>query len=181
MKKLNLTFNLSALFLLFSLTACVSDPKVADKPVCAATDWYELGRLDGAQGSPVDRFKAHQNRCPKDFRADWETMYTNGRNAGLVEYCDPHNAYELARSGVEYFYVCPSTVEKPFLASYEKGKQAREIELKNQKLDEEIDQLTNRLAQSSTSGEQDELSSTLAELKKARAKSEQELSKIIAK
>ena len=174
----NVIFSLKFAALLLLFSGCVTDPKVADKPVCAQTDWYELGRLDGAQGSPVDRFRAHQKGCPKDFRTDWETMYTNGRNAGLVEFCDPRNGYELGRSGQSYFYVCPSTVEKPFLASYQKGQLARELEIKNQKLDEEIDQLNARLEQTSSTNEQEELNSQLDELKKARAQAEQELNKI---
>jgi len=162
-------------------TACGSNPVVADKPACAQADWYELGRLDGAQGSPADRFTQHQKECAKNFNAEWETMYNNGRNAGLVEYCDPKNAYELGRMGVTYYYVCPSTVEPQFLTGYRKGQQTRDIELQNQKLDEKIDQVTQKLTQTTSSNEVDELKVQLEELKQTRAKNEQELSKIISK
>lgn len=169
----------AALAMLFS--ACTTAPTEADKPVCAKADWYELGRLDGAQGSPTERFSQHQKDCAKNFNAEWETMYNNGRNAGLVEYCDPKNAYELGRMGGTYYYVCPSTVEQAFLASYKKGQQARELELQNQKLDEQIDQVSQKLTQTSSSNEQEQLAAQLDELKKTRAKNEQELTKIIAK
>lgn len=163
---------LATLAVLF--TACTTTPKDADRPVCGKADWYELGRLDGSQGSPTDRLSQHKKDCANDFLADWETMYTNGRNAGLVEYCDPKNAYELGRMGGTYYYVCPSIVEPQFLSEYRKGQQARELAMKNQKLDEQIDQLAARLAHAASTQEQDELTSRLEELKKSRAKNEEQ-------
>src|SRR6202042_1372132 len=101
---------------------CVEKQIVPDKTACEQTDWYELGRQDGSQGQPTDRLNKHQKACAK-VEPDWETVYTNGRNAGLVEYCEPKNGYELARMGIAYYYVCPSTVEAQFLSSYRKGQQ----------------------------------------------------------
>jgi hypothetical protein len=174
---------LLALVLGFALTACSSVQKAPEpeKATCEQADWYELGRRDGSQGTPTDRLTAHQKECAKLSNPDWETIYTNGRNAGLVEYCDPKNAYELGRMGVAYYYVCPSTVEPPFLAAYRKGQQAREIEIANQKLDDQIDQLGQKLVASDSANEKKDIEKQIDELKAARAKNDQELSKIITK
>lgn len=169
----------SALFFAFNSVSCAS--KNVDVATCEQADWYELGRRDGSQGTPTDRLTQHQKDCAKSFNPDWETVYTNGRNAGLVEYCEPKNAYELGRMGVAYHYVCPSTVEPPFLLSYRKGQDARELEIQNQKLDEQINDTTQKLIQSGDTYEKNELSTALEQLKKLRAKNDRELSKIISK
>lgn len=163
---------------LCGLTSCTSAPS-ADIATCEQADWYELGRRDGSQGSPTDRLSQHQKACPKNFTSEWETMYTNGRNAGLVEYCDPKNAYELGRMGGAYYYVCPSTVEPQFLTGYRRGQQARDLEIRNQKLDDQINQLAQKLVQTSSIYEQKELETELDQLKVLRAQNERELSKIL--
>lgn len=169
----------SALIFLISLVSCAT--RSADVATCEQADWYELGRRDGSQGTPTDRLNQHQKECAKSFNPDWETMYTNGRNSGLVEYCDPKNAYELGRLGAAYHYVCPTTVERPFLLGYRKGQDARDLEMQNQKLDEQINETTQKLLQSGDTYEKNELSTALEQLKKLRAKNDRELSKIIAK
>jgi hypothetical protein len=169
------------LFVSCALSGCSSIKPVSDKATCEQTDWYEIGRRDGSQGSPTDRLTQHQKQCDKQFKNDWETMYTNGRNAGLVEYCEPQNGYELGRMGIAYYYVCPSTIEPQFLSGYRRGQQARDLEQQNQKLDEQIDQTAQKLIRAGNPNEQDELAKQLDELKKTRAKNEQELGKIISK
>jgi len=174
---------LVALILGCGLSACASKTIVPVGKIssCEQADWYELGRRDGSQGTPTDRLSAHQKECAKASSPDWETIYTNGRNAGLVEYCDPKNAYELGRMGVAYYYVCPSTVEPQFLTGYRNGQQARELEMQNQKIDDQIDQLAQKLIATESANEKQEIKEQLEELKRTRAKNDQELTKIITK
>lgn len=159
----------------FALTNCVSAP---EKVTCDQRDWYESGRRDGAQGATLDKLAQYKRECGGDFNAFWETMYTNGRNAGLVEYCAPENSFELGRMGIAYLYVCPSTTEQDFLVGYRKGQQARKIELENQRLDSEIDSLLSRLNTSNTQYEQRKLASELEQLRKTRARNDRDLNKV---
>ena len=154
---------------------CSSNPL---KVACEQKDWYEVGRHDGAQGHRLDRLAQYRRECGSDFSAGFETVYTNGRNAGLVEYCEPQNAFELGRMGINYGYVCPSTTEPDFLASYRKGQQARQLEIENQKMDSQIDQLLAQLQQAETPYQKRKLASELNSLKKERAKKERELNKV---
>ncbi len=156
------------------LTGCTSSN--VEQASCDQADWYELGRRDGSQGSSSDRLDQHRHACSKQFRPDWETMYTNGRNAGLVEYCEPKNGYELGRMGIAYLYVCPSTVEPKFVEAYRKGQRAHDLELESKRLDVQIDQLNQRLLVSNNKYDQKELSTELSQLKKVRAQKEKELS-----
>jgi len=180
----NVRLPLLALVFVGGLSGCTSaTPKVETEKTasCETVDWYELGRRDGSQGTPTNKLSNRQKECAKAASPDWETIYTNGRNAGLVEFCDPKNGYELGRMGVAYYYVCPSTVEPAFLTGYRQGQQARELELQNQKIDEQIDQLVQKLTAAENPNEKQEITQQLEELKKSRAKNDQELTKIITK
>src|SRR6185312_3631545 len=87
---------LPLLALVLAGLGCTSAPKVETEKTasCETVDWYELGRRDGSQGTPTNKLSNRQKECAKAASPDWETIYTNGRNAGLVEFCDPKNGYE---------------------------------------------------------------------------------------
>lgn len=150
----------------------------AEKVSCDARDWYETGRRDGSQGATMDRLVNYKRECGDQFAAFSETMYTNGRNAGLVEYCAADNSYELGRMGIAYHYTCPSTMEPDFLAGYRRGQEARKLEMENQKLDSEIDALLAKLNGESSQYSRREIASELEQLRKTRAKNEKDLGKI---
>lgn len=157
-----------------ALVACASKSEKA--ATCVQRDWYELGRRDGYQGAVLDRLNTYKQECGAEFSNDFATVYMNGRNAGLVEYCLPENAYELGRMGLTYTYVCPSTMEPQFLSSYRKGQQARLLQIKKRELDTKIESLTDQILQT-TSGsfENRQMQSELNQLKRLRAANEREL------
>ncbi len=167
----------AALVFLFTALSlgCASKP---EKSTCDQRDWYETGRRDGAQGAPLDRLAAYKAECKSKFAEFSETIYTNGRNAGLVEYCAPDNSYELGRMGLPYLYVCPSTTENDFLSGYRRGQEARKIETQNQKLDAEIDTLLSRLNNEESNYTRREIASELEQLRRVRTKNDRELNKI---
>lgn len=156
------------------ISACASKP---EKATCERRDWYETGRRDGSQGATLDRMANYKKECGGQFAAFSETMYTNGRNAGLVEYCSPENSYELGRMGIAYLYVCPSTMEPEFLSGYRRGQDARKLEVENQKLDAEIDALLAKLNAEQSQYSRREIASELEQLRKTRAKNEKDLNK----
>jgi hypothetical protein len=168
---------ISGIALVFFAVGCSSAGKV-EKLSCEQKDWYEIGRTDGAKGATLDIFNQRKGECADGFSAYWETMYNNGRNAGLVEFCAPENSFELGRMGIAYHYVCPSTMEAAFLEGYRKGQKARELEIANQKLDAEIDALLTRLANENNQYEKREIASELDDLRKTRAKNERNLENI---
>jgi len=149
-----------------------------EKASCGQRDWYETGRRDGSQGATLDRLTNYKKECGDEFASFSETMYTNGRNAGLVEYCAPDNSYELGRMGISYLYVCPSTMESAFLVGYRRGQGARKIEIENQKLDVEIDSLLTKLNREESNYARREIASELEQLRKTRAKNDKDLGKV---
>lgn len=166
-------FLMLSLFMVFA--GCTSAP---ERVSCAQRDWYESGRHDGAQGATLDRLAKYKVECGNEFNSAWESLYTNGRNAGLVEFCAPDNAFQLGRSGISYLYVCPSTVEELFLSAYRKGQEARQLEVANKKIDAKIDETLGKLNNVESKAERRELASEIEELKKARAQNEKSLDKV---
>lgn len=146
---------------------------------CQQRDWYEIGRRDGAQGASLDRLARYKSDCKGTFDAKLETIYLNGRNAGLVEYCLPENAFETGRMDLSYQHVCPTIMEKDFLSAFKNGQTARSLELKNKELDSRIEALSEQLLKADTTTSHGQrLTQELNQLKKMRAQNQQELLKI---
>lgn len=159
-------------------SACASKPERAS---CDQRDWFELGRHDGAQGSTQDQLNSHSRECGRKLRSDWETMYANGRNAGLAEYCTAENAFELGKMGVAYLYVCPSTTESKFLSGYRQGQRARELEIENQKIEGKIESVSEKLNVTENEYDRARLVSELNQLQNLKAENERELERHISK
>jgi len=90
---------------------------------CALSDWSAVGFEDGARGYTTERFSSHRKACAKhgvtaDFRA-----YQEGRDEGLVEFCQPTRGYNLGVSGSSYNGVCDVALEEEFLDAYRAGHQ----------------------------------------------------------
>jgi hypothetical protein len=173
------SFIFALLSILFVVSACTSTP-LAERFSCANSDWYEIGRRDGASGASTDRINGYLEKCGHRLEPESEDMYINGRNAGLVEYCTGKNGFELGRMNVTYNHVCPTTMEKDFVAAFERGTRARTLELENKKLENRIEQLAAELSgsRSIASENKDAIAEELKFLKGKRAANEQELTKI---
>lgn len=88
---------------------------------CAATDWAAVGHEDGSRGLPADHFGNHRRACAKHgITADF-AAYKEGRDEGLVEFCQPSRGYDLGVSGGQYRGVCDVALEEEFLDAYKVG------------------------------------------------------------
>ena len=90
---------------------------------CALSDWSAVGYEDGSRGYTTERFSSHRKACAKhgvtaDFRA-----YQEGRDEGLVEFCQPSRGYNLGINGGTYNGVCDIALEEEFLDAYRVGNQ----------------------------------------------------------
>lgn len=111
--------SLAVVFLVLAMSGCAS----MSSEECALSDWSAVGFEDGARGYTTERFSAHRKACAKhgvtaDFRA-----YQEGRDEGLVQYCQPSRAYNLGVSGGHYNGVCDVAMEEEFLDAYRVGHQ----------------------------------------------------------
>src|SRR5262245_18372320 len=61
------------------------------KEECVSADWQTIGYEDGLRGLPPDRIGAHRVACAKYQVSPNLVAYTEGRQLGLREYCQPKN------------------------------------------------------------------------------------------
>ena len=94
---------------------------VMNEQECAYSDWTAVGYEDGADGRSSDRFGDYRRACADfgitpDFAA-WQ----EGRERGLVEYCQPLRGFQVGQSGGSYNGVCSGDMEPDFLEAYRLG------------------------------------------------------------
>lgn len=111
---------ISLIAILLMVAGCAS----VSKEDCLLTDWYEIGRLDGRQGTPRTAFQGRAKACLEHgINADRQAYY-QGHDLGLKYYCSEQKGFELGQKGLPYKSVCPLQLEPDFRAGYHKGIQS---------------------------------------------------------
>lgn len=89
---------------------------------CVTSDWSAIGYEDGAYGYTMDRMSKHRKACAKHGVTPDLTAYQNGRDQGLVEYCQPSRGFNVGANGGNYSGVCHVNLEEDFLDGYNTGR-----------------------------------------------------------
>jgi hypothetical protein len=93
------------------------------KDECVAADWRTIGYEDGLHGQPADRIGVHRAACAKHQVTPDLAAYSEGREHGLREYCQPKNGFRAGINGYAYANVCSGAAEAAFVDSYRFGRQ----------------------------------------------------------
>ncbi|HTN49929.1 MAG TPA: DUF2799 domain-containing protein [Burkholderiaceae bacterium] len=93
------------------------------KDECVMADWRMIGYEDGLHGLPADRIGAHRAACAKYQVTPNLAAYSEGRERGLAEYCQPKNGFRAGLNGAGYANVCSGAGEMAFVDSYRYGRQ----------------------------------------------------------
>jgi predicted small secreted protein len=93
------------------------------KDQCVTADWRTIGYEDGLHGLPPDRIGAHRVACAKHQVTPNLAAYTEGRERGLREYCQPKNGFSVGLHGGGYANVCSGPTEPAFVDGYRWGRQ----------------------------------------------------------
>jgi len=112
--------SLAAVLAIALLSACATG---MGKDECVAADWRMIGFEDGLRGFPADRIGTHRVACAKHQVTPDLAAYMEGRDRGLVQYCQPRNGYRVGLNGSGYANVCPAVTEAGFLNGYQWGRQ----------------------------------------------------------
>jgi len=88
---------------------------------CMTSDWSAIGYEDGARGYTTDRFGKHRKACAKHGVTPDFSAYQNGRDQGLIEYCQPNRGFRVGSDGGSYNGVCNVNMEAEFLDAYNAG------------------------------------------------------------
>jgi hypothetical protein len=94
---------------------------------CELSDWYAIGFEDGSRGSTAEAISGRRKACARHgFGVDFD-RYQDGREAGLVAFCQPQRGFAVGSSGHRYQGVCPADLESEFLDAYRAGSQLHEL------------------------------------------------------
>lgn len=92
------------------------------KDECRTVDWRTVGYEDGVAGQPGDRIGEHRRACAEHGVTPDLSAYLAGREAGLREYCQPHNGYRAGVNGYTYYDTCPGDLAPAFEQAYDEGR-----------------------------------------------------------
>lgn len=106
---------------------------------CATADWSAVGYEDGANGYPAERLGDHRKACAKHGYSPDLAAYRQGREQGLVEYCQPGRGFKTGERGASYHGVCPVDLEEDFLTGYRIGHHLYELRSNIKKKSADID------------------------------------------
>ena len=98
------------------------------KDECRAIDWRTVGFEDGATGQGIERLSGRRQACAKHGVAPDLDAYLAGRDEGLLEYCQPANAFRVGARGREYSGACPEHLAPAFNNSYQAGRELWRLE-----------------------------------------------------
>ncbi len=93
------------------------------KNECLIADWHMIGYEDGLHGFPADRIGVHRVACAKFQVTPNLAAYTEGRERGLVEFCQPRNGFRVGLNGWSYANVCSAASEPAFVEGYRYGRE----------------------------------------------------------
>lgn len=89
---------------------------------CLASDWSAIGYEDGARGYTMDRMSRYRKACAKHGVTPSLVDYQDGRDRGLVDYCQPNRGFAVGANGGSYSGVCHVNLEPNFLDGYRAGR-----------------------------------------------------------
>jgi|SRR6478672_11850504 len=112
---------------------------------CQAGDWSGQGYADGAAGLAMSRLNEHAEACAKHGITPNATVYAEGREHGLVQYCTWERGFREGRTGASYAGVCPSNMEAGFLPAYQDGQIVHQADQALMDARGTVDSLGNRL------------------------------------
>ena len=77
---------------------------------CINGNWQAIGFADGAAGREATYLKNHNKACSKVGVVANYSLWEQGRQQGLKQYCTETNAYQIGRRGTQMTPVCPAEI-----------------------------------------------------------------------
>ena len=96
---------------------------------CKQADWRQIGYADGIKGLPGSQIDEHASACASlGIRPNLD-LYLQGRQQGLLSYCQPENGFQVGRRGATHIAGdCPVNLRYGFLQQYDLGRQIHALE-----------------------------------------------------
>lgn len=100
------------------LTGCAT--MSADE--CKVANWSDVGLRDGLDGATLSKLDARVKDCAKAKVAVDAPRYLQGRDQGLLQFCQIEKAVPLGLKGGSYEGVCPVSIDAEFRRRFRLGR-----------------------------------------------------------
>ena len=129
--------------------ALVASCATLSEEECLQGNWREIGQRDGQAGRTASFIAEHAKACEKAGVVPNQSLWEQGRQAGLPAYCTPAKVYSEGRSGRGLSPVCPSAQLPALQLANDRGRAWYRLTNEISSLNSEISQLQNRIVKES--------------------------------
>lgn len=110
------------LSLAVALNALFSGCATMSADECKVANWSDVGLRDGLEGAALSRLDYRMKDCAEAKVAVDTPRYLQGRDQGLLQFCQIENAVPLGLRGGSYNGVCPVPLESEFRRRFRLGR-----------------------------------------------------------
>lgn len=137
--------------------------------------WYDYGNRDASAGYPKERLAKHFEACTEYGVTPNKEQYEAGFKEGLKTFCTPDNGYEWGLKGGQYYNSCPAILSSAFTKRYNAGKEVYTLRAEQQRLESEIDSLSQQMVSGKTQNERTNAMFQLREKERKKSEIEKKL------
>ena len=112
---------------------------------CRVANWSDVGLRDGLDGAALSRLDARAKDCAEVKVAVDTPRYLQGRDQGLLQFCQIEKAVPLGLKGGSYNGVCPVGIDGEFRRRFRLGRDVFEARQTVQNLEGNINGAEDRL------------------------------------
>lgn len=135
------------IFLSFAvaLTALLGGCATMSADECKVANWSDVGLRDGLQGAALSKLDARVKDCAQAKVALDTPRYLQGRDRGLLQFCQIEKAVPLGLKGGSYNGVCPVGTDGDFRRRFQLGRDVFNARQAAQNLEGHINGAEDRL------------------------------------
>ena len=131
---------------------------------CKVARWGEVGLRDGLAGEPLSRLNDLVKDCAEAKVAVDTPAYLQGRDQGLITYCQLDNAGRQGLAGKTYQGACPARIDGEFRRRFGLGREVYDANQQVRNLDGRRVDLENRLRSAGNDDARKKLRDELSDL-----------------
>ena len=117
---------------------------------CKVARWGDVGLRDGLAGEPLAKLNDLAKDCAEAKVAVDTRAYLQGRDQGLITYCQLDNAPRLGLAGQTYRGACPATIDGEFHRRFDMGREVYDMRQQLRSLDNRSVDLERKLRAATT-------------------------------
>ena len=133
------------LSLVLALSALLNGCATMSADECKVANWNDVGLRDGIEGAALSKLDARVKDCAEAKVAVDTPRYLQGRDQGLLQFCQIEKAVPLGLKGGSYSGVCPVGIDGEFRRRFRLGRDVFDARQTVQNLEGNINGAEDRL------------------------------------